>query len=363
MDIYHKIFTDKFIDKECRLLILTNKDIEDKSRQIMEDFLKLENMICAFDMEFNQKNKKHVLYLFQVGLFFPDCIELLFIDINTLSSSTEQLLKEILIRPDVTKIGHGTDSLDLPTIHKFLNDDILCLSFINSLYDTRMICEYINTYINEKKCNVYHCLEKYSVIDNDHLEYLKSVELDNHYFWFRQVTLHTMKDTLIDYAIYDTIYLSTLLSKMKKYIKHNNLNFNLIVEITRFSYNVKENLIENVNFNDMNIWLYNGVQLKSSFDQYYDEYLQTANTQYSNILLIGVLKRFIQPVFLASYYIIMLNNFKINITNKKIVTENIIKQYNDQWLAFVDKICVYSHITLLIKDFTEKLIQRIQGQV
>ena len=64
----------------------------------------------------------------------------------------------------ICKIGHGTDSLDIPALYKYINDKEKIIQFTNSLYDTRFLCEYINTFTPNKLCNIYFSIKYFNVV-------------------------------------------------------------------------------------------------------------------------------------------------------------------------------------------------------
>lgn len=360
-EMYYKIFFDEFINTECKLLIVNDEKTESEMINIMEQFINIKsNKICCFDMEFNQIKHGHELFLFQIALFFPSHVDVLFVDPNILNSISTQLLHNILTDLTITKIGHGTDSLDIPTIHNFLGDNDFKL-FIKNLCDTRFLCEYLNSVYNERKSNLYYCYEKYNVVSLEHITMLKTVAQQIGKFWSIQKNIKNLDENLITYAIYDTIYLLKLKVLLKQDIIKHNLDYNLVNQIVRFGLLIKVGLIDVINFNDLNIYYYNGITIKMYFEQYYNNFLHNSPTKYNAILLNNLFSKILHPILQSAFYIILINNCEIKKSKRLYLEDSVKQQHNDLWNSYCNTLDDFPVMSEFVNYFVQSELDRIQS--
>ena len=191
-NLYYKEFHDKYIDKKCHLLIVINKKHEIEMINVIDEFLNLKRVkTCGFDLEFNQpktNTKVRRIALLQIALYFDNRVVILFID-PELTPDSNNKVKQLLTDNTVTKIGHGTDSLDIPALFHFLNDKTKIIEFTKTLYDTRFLCEFINSLTDNRLCNIYHCIELYKVIDKKQINFLSENEKKLGKFWLSHIDI------------------------------------------------------------------------------------------------------------------------------------------------------------------------------
>jgi hypothetical protein len=226
---YSKTFYDKYIEKTCKLLIITENKQSVMLKNIISQFMLNENKILSFDLEYD---KDREITLIQIGFYIDNELIIVFFNPNV-TPKIYNIIEPLFIDMNVAKIGHGTDSMDVPALYRLFNDDVKMTAFLMRLYDTRFLCEYIIAITGEKKCNVYHCLETFEVVDKEQVDFLYDVEKKLGKFWLNPINIKSLKENVINYAMYDVIYLKKLLTQLKTHIRNRKLNYNLPLQVTR----------------------------------------------------------------------------------------------------------------------------------
>jgi len=177
--MFEKEFFDESLNKNCKLLIVKNNLTEKYFQDFLNRYLNknIKRMI-SFDLEFNTPPKstnQRKIAIFQLCFYLKKYNLIIFYNPLLVSQQSNILMHSILTDNNIIKMGHGTDSLDIPAIYNYLDSDDKCIKFTINLYDTRFLCEYLNVITDNKLCNIYYLLEKFNVIT----EKQKNQDLEN----------------------------------------------------------------------------------------------------------------------------------------------------------------------------------------
>jgi hypothetical protein len=221
-------FFDNFMDKYNKKALTSDKKY----------------YICI-DCEFNTKK----IALIQINFEEENNCSIFILDPKILLEKTiKNLQNNILCNTHIAKIFHGADSLDIPYFfYDFFNSDkILITKFIENFIDTRFLCEYYNSHnilynnINENLCNIYFLYEKYDIINPNQRKYLDENEEKMGKLYDIFIDIDTLTDELINYTMYDVVYLKYLYKRMISSIKE----YNYINEMVQLVYLDKRDIIK-----------------------------------------------------------------------------------------------------------------------
>jgi hypothetical protein len=268
--------------------------------------------ICI-DCEFNTKK----IALIQINFEEDNNGNIFLLDPKILSSKSLNILKnDILCNSKISKIFHGADALDIPYFfYDFFNSNKELISkFMENFIDTRFLCEYNNAYnllyknIDSKLCNIYFLYEMYDIINLEQRKYLDHNEEIMGKLYNIFIEIDTMSDELINYTMYDVVYLKYLYKRMKSSIT----DYKYINEIIRLVYLDKRDIIKfvnkdeiekfNVNYffkNDKLIRLSNSIENNNIFSNkifntlYHVNYFkQNLNLILKNIIYVDILGKY-----------------------------------------------------------------------
>jgi ribonuclease D len=190
----------------------------------------------CIDFEFNGKNiglmQLYITKLNLVYLLNPD----FFTQIN------KNILIEKIFLSNNKKILHGSESNDIPYIfNKLLNrePDKIQL-FLNNYYDTRFICSLLSF----PKCNLYQALINSDILNQEKIDYLKTVEHKLGKIWKINWNPKTLNSNEKIYAYSDVLYLSKLFRQQKRMCKKNNLSISRLSYALRIVLLYRQNLLE-----------------------------------------------------------------------------------------------------------------------
>lgn len=353
-NLYYKHFHDKYIDKNCKLLIVTNTEVEQEYCNIMNEFLDIKRLkTCGFDLEFNQPKKQtkvRRIALLQMALYFDDQVIIIFVDPTLLSKNSNKLLKQLLIDQNIIKIGHGTDSLDIPALYEYLHDDESIISFTKTLFDTRFLCEYLNSLTDNRLCNIYHCIELYKVIDKKQINFLEANEKKLGKFWLSHIDIRKLSKPLIEYAMYDALYLKNLLIKLKTTIKTQSLSYSLIVDVTRLVLLLRQEIFTIRPVSSFHLYMYRKQPLKLLFNIIYEKFYNHSSIEVKKILNFGFFRKQLLPILQTAYYMSMVKKHDIYMTKKHTITNKEISYLNKVWSDIINISNHFSFINKLIDD-------------
>lgn len=205
----------------------------------LDNIHSLKKLSIGFDFEFNE-NK---IALCQVGFFPKRKNKYIFVfDPKTLNDYQRELVIKTMFTSNITKITHGSDSLDIPYIFQelFMGDSEKILRFTENMLDTRFLCEYVKIYSSsqDKKCSIYDALLYFKVISKKKYdELMKNNEIMGPIQDVKW-NIKKMSSYHLKYAMYDVFYLKKFISKiystatMKNVALRNQLD--IISTINRF---------------------------------------------------------------------------------------------------------------------------------
>jgi hypothetical protein len=308
--------------KIYKILVVNNNE----QFQFMNDiFIKFNNSntIIGLDFEFQKVSKEtRINALTQINLENDSDEGYIFIFYPpNLTNDVKISYIKLLCNKSIIKILHGGESLDIPYLFDtlFNKNKKLIKNFIYNLYDTKFLCEYYHIENNiNKKCSIYNLLEEFNIIGEIQISFLKELEEKLGLIHLVTFNINNLSDTMILYALYDVLYLPSLITK---FIKISPIYKNIIKELTAIIYYYKR--CEDQQFQNYKIELNN--YYNNNLIEKYNTFIQNNN---DNLLIklsnITYFKDFIK--FLIKYKIFNINNIDINsfLLNK----HNIIYIYN-----------------------------------
>lgn len=339
-----KVFYPKLNSKVYYTLVINNKEQQKFMNKKFKEFNKDIDTIIGIDFEFrkisketrdialvqiNLENKNDSAYIF---IFYPP-------DLN---NKALKRLNKLLCNTKIIKVIHGAESLDiLYLFNTLLKDDKNKIrKFIYNLYDTKFLCEYYHLKYNiNSSCSIYNLLEELKVFDIKQVKYLENLEKKIGEIYLIEFDINNLNIDLIEYALFDVIYLPTLLRKFKDIL---NDKLNIIKELTGIVYYYKRdlfynNLITKINELNNNFIVYdnNVIKLIDIYNfLYYYKFSKNILVELSDITYF---KKFVQFVFKYIIYQYILNNFTVYIS-KNIKNNTILDIVFDDFLLNYDNI-------------------------
>lgn len=141
----------------------------------------------------------------------------------------------------VYKVLHGSDALDLPYMYDTLfdNDQEKILKFMKKFIDTRFLCEYVRSSLNEEgKCSIYDSMLYFGTIDQTKYDELMKINEAMGPIWDVQWDIKKMSTVHLKYAFYDVLQLIDCLKDIYKKITNDTPDYirtyYYIIEIIRF---------------------------------------------------------------------------------------------------------------------------------
>jgi hypothetical protein len=260
------------INKDYKVYLMNTKALQEYPKffnDFMNAYIKkaeqsLKKLYVCIDCEFNSKK----IALIQINFEEENDGNIFIIDPRILSSETIKILKEdVLCNSRIAKIFHGADSLDIPYFfYEFFDSNPKLISkFMNNFIDTRFLCEYNNAKerlennSENNQCNIYYLYETYKVINKEHREILDQNELKMGKLYDIIINIDDLSDALINYTMYDVVYLKMLYKRMIHEIKE----YRYVNEIVQLVYLDKRDIIkfvdkENIDKFNINFFIKNG---------------------------------------------------------------------------------------------------------
>lgn len=145
--------------------------------------------------------------------------------------------KNILCNHNITKILHGSDSLDIPYMYYdlFENNKNDIIKFTKNVVDTKYLCECYNKEHNltNNKCKIYEALKNMKVISVDKLNDLLKNEEEMGHIYEITIDINNLSKSLVFYSIYDVLFLKYLYGSYITTKTNNKYYTTIIPEITR----------------------------------------------------------------------------------------------------------------------------------
>ena len=272
-----------------------------------------------------------------------------------LSQNQTKILIDLLTEPNITKIIHGGESLDIPYLFNILiKDESSIIKFCENLYDTKFICEYNHLVKNTKdKCKIYYFLKEMNVINEQQFNNLLKNEEEMGPIWFINLNIKNLSKNVILYSSFDVLYLKDLLKKFKK----SSYELKIISGITSICYLYRSAIPETSKFLDkiseFNVHMlfdnnHGSVKFLDVFDLYYYWY-DDDNKILSKLTEINFFKRFIQTLVKIYLYEKFTDN---NINSKKYgVFTSSLKEQDKKLIKEIKKNFYDFHIKIEGYDF------------
>lgn len=284
----------------------------------------------GIDFEYNE----HRIALCQL-IFFDDRPEqfVFLFDPMELSSDDTNILIRQLYRPrSITKLLHGSVSLDLPYIFNelFQGDIDTIYEFIMSVIDTVFLCDYSKL---TEKCSLYDALLFYNVINKQTYDTLQNAAHILGPVQDVKWNIHNMSSYHITYTTADVIYLHDFYTKLMHY------NNRYILLITRFilceKYGVSDlsNRIKK-GVDPMNNYFINTDEGSIKLIEIYENVIgmikfikiQNISVSIKNLLEINYFKSILTLLFKFIIYSIIVQNYEVHINKKTIYDKKIVDQ-------------------------------------
>lgn len=143
----------------------------------------------------------------------------------------------ILCNNSITKILHGSDSLDIPYMYYelFENNKKDIIKFTKTLVDTKYLCECYNKEheLINNKCKIYEALKNMKVISKKKLIELQKNEEDMGHIYEITIDINNLSRNLVFYALYDVLFLKYLYLSYIQPTENRNYYTIIIPEITQ----------------------------------------------------------------------------------------------------------------------------------
>lgn len=231
--VYNIIQVDN--DHKIKLLILYILFYYYDARSMQE-----KKIYGGIDFEFNERK----IALCQIAFFPHRKNKFIYVfDPNSLDTfQTNYLIKYFFTAEFIYKIGHGSDSLDIPYLFQelFMNNHTYIYSFITRIIDTRFLCEYYKNTVEytDKKCSIYDALLYFRTIDQDKYDELQHINKVIGSVFDIIWDVYNMSSFNLKYAAYDTLYLRSFYFDILRQAKKNTPklynSYQYIPLITRF---------------------------------------------------------------------------------------------------------------------------------
>jgi hypothetical protein len=330
-------FYKKLNDKKYHVLVVQNKlQIKFMSKKFKE--FNNKHTIIGLDFEFKKisKDTKEIA-ITQINLEnnLNDAYIFIFYPPNLNNKCMNRFIK-LLCNKKIIKVIHGGESLDIPYIFdNLLKKNINKISnLIYNLYDTKFLCEYYhidNKIIN--KCSIYNLLEEMKIIDKKNIDNLNKLENDIGEIHLVEFDINNLSDKLINYALYDVIYLPTLI---KQFINKSSVYKYIIRDLTGIIYYYKKfksdyynNINQNINKLNNNFILYENDKINLIDIFYYYYYYKLHDHILVQLSEITYFRQFIELILKYIIYNHILNKYKVYLSYQIINDTNIDINYNN----------------------------------
>jgi hypothetical protein len=295
---------DDYNKKNYKIFVAKNEDKINFMIKYFDYFNKLNGIrIIGIDLEFNKVSRTNRdVALIQLNLEIESVNEgiIFVLDPRILNDSQIKILVTLLSNIEIIKVLHGGESLDIPyLLNQLFNNDIEIINkFLKNLHDTKYLCEYNHILLKEKKkCSIYELYKELNVITAKKYKYLSNIENIIGPIYLVHIEIKNMSDKVLEYAVYDVLYLVTLYEKI---INKSNM---LVSEITRNVFFYKRIINKDfIKLNDIvgkfnNYYVIINNENIKLFDIYYYVLYSLNNSLYLNLLEITYFKFFIEVLF------------------------------------------------------------------
>jgi len=324
---------DEHNKKSYKIYVAKNNEKIIKMTNYFNYFIELNNKkYIGIDLEFNKVSRTdRDVALIQLNLEIENNNNgmIFVLDPKILNENQKNVLIKLLSTENIIKVIHGGESLDIPYLFNQLFDSDIELidRFSKKLYDTKYLCEFNHIIKNKKgKCSIYDLYKEYQVISNEKYNYLSNIENITGPIYLIHIEIKNMSDKVLEYAVYDVLYLISLYNKIPKH--------ELISEISRNIFYYKR--IEDKYFNKITeivkkynnfFVIVNGENIKL-IDFYYFILFTINDSLILKLLEITYFKSFLETIYKYIIYELISTKYTIyqNINTKIKFKNNIDKK-------------------------------------
>jgi hypothetical protein len=126
----------------------------------------------------------------------------------------KQYIDRILLNKSIIKVLHGSESLDLPGLREFIDNDADFVQFLATMADTRFLCAAHNILWSKQnphsvpkvKCTIYSALFDLNLLTKQEYDALTSIKINYNKPWI----ISKLSDKQIKYAAMDVLGLYNL---------------------------------------------------------------------------------------------------------------------------------------------------------
>ena len=350
-------------NKTYKILKVDTIDKENYMTTIFNDFIKSCNNLndkhyLGIDFEFKQvaKTDKEVA-LMQINLENNSNIGYIFILYPpSLIKENYNIMIELISHPNMIKILHGAESLDIPYLfNQVLIEPNKINNFCSNFYDTRYLCEYYhNANKIVGKCSIYNLLLEFKIVTQKKIDELDSIEKITGPIYLITIDIYKLSPEILRYSLYDVIFLPELI---KKFISLGYEYNSLIPQITCVINKYKRNIEDKINklgqiVNSLNIcYIFDNnkiVILKDIWEYYYYSIFDS-NNYINNLREINYFKAFLEIITKCIVYSNILKYFKV-LKNKNEFTFRI------NFSGYFNWFIKYEYINKIILEFNKLVI-------
>jgi hypothetical protein len=278
--------------------------------------------------------------------------------------------KNILCNSHITKILHGSDSLDIPYMfyELFENNKKDIIKFTKTIVDTKYLCECYNKEHNltDNKCKIYEALKNMEVISSDKFDSLMKNDEDMGHIYEITIDINNLSRNLIFYAIYDVLFLKYLYGSYIISKSNKKYYTTIIPEITQLVFLEKREITSiikkyKVIGDSMNNYMTKNNKTNTRLNDMFDNIINNINIDIIplDLLLsinyfkseITILLKYITYYIISQIHIIYItstNIFNDTLSISEIISDleklhcnsmvSIIKEFKEKTFDMIDKI-------------------------
>lgn len=207
---------------------------------------------CGIDFEFN--NNK--IALMQINFVIENFRYIWIIDPTYYIGDKLDIINDkIFLNDRIYKVLHGSESLDIPYIYKYLlnNEKNKILKFTNKLIDTRFLCEYVRiSLLVNGKCSIYDAMLYFGTINKNTYDELETNNKNMGPIYKIKWEINNLDDKIILYTINDVLNLNNLVNDIFKRILDVTptyvRTYYYIMKIIRFVILERQHICDIINF-------------------------------------------------------------------------------------------------------------------
>jgi hypothetical protein len=351
----YQIYKIDTLEKEIYMINIFNQFIKNKNKK----------NIIAIDFEFNKVSKTtRDVALMQINLENTTDIGYIFIlDPAKLKKVNYKILIKLITRPKIIKVLHGSESLDIPYLfNQLLIKKKYIDNFCKNFYDTKIICDYLNiSYLQKKSCSIYDFLFNTNIINQKQLDNLNKIEEKMGPIYLIYIDIYKLDDNLLNYALYDVLYLPELIKKLLNYDMESSSWYILISELLAIinkykrniepSFNILELLINNMN----NYYIIHNKKKYNLHTIWESYYIVLTSDKIINVLnTINYFKYFFKIITKFIVYYNISKCFNIYINKQNIFKDS--NKFNDVFIWLQN----YPHINYFVNECNDFILQDLK---